>query len=255
MLSGMDHQKNMLIIYLILAALLGLLIVLGAPALYDLTRRSFLDLKAESRPVLNLVKVRKIDLSSEYVGGANFFHTVDGKGRIIHFSSEFNEELTNQNLALAFFDIPDDCSGCTEYMFHLKNTNNKTIKNVKIKIKIGGKVAEPIFKFALSAEQIATSQKRNGDFYEMTISQLSALETMSFATLANEPGDLVEAFCEVSEGTCALNHLEISYSDIVSGGGKVYLTYNGKEYPLPEVNISSEPQDYQLINGVWTRYK
>ncbi|MDD3897275.1 MAG: hypothetical protein PHU04_05585 [Candidatus Peribacteraceae bacterium] len=105
----------------------GVIVVIGVPALYDLLKVSFLDYIAPPSPVLNVLKVRKLDFSKEYEGGGFFFHTVDGKGRIIHLSPDFNTELALKNLTTGFFDIPDDCNECSLFMFHLKNTNKKKL--------------------------------------------------------------------------------------------------------------------------------
>lgn len=244
------------IIFLILGALIvGAVVVFVSPALYDRAKILYIEYVAKPAPILNIIKVQKINFNENYVGGGNFFHTVNGKGRLIHLVPDFNEELLEENLSGGFFDIPDDCNGCTEYMFHIKNTNNKTIRNLKLKFKIEGKLFDSDIKFVHPEKKITTAFKCEDNICEMNILRLSPLETLSFGILATNPGNLTEIFCDIQDGKCAPNHFSLFYSDIMIGSKKVFLNYNGKEYPLPAINNSSEKRDYQLINGVWTEYK
>jgi len=240
---------------LIGALIVGLVVVFVSPALYDRAKTLYLDSVAKPEPVLNIIKIQKIDFAESYIGGGNFFHTVSGKGRLIHLSPDFSEELVKKNLAAGFFDIPDSCDKCVSYMFHLKNTNNKTIRNLKLKFRTKGKLFEPNIKFVSSDKAIIVDSKCANNFCEINITRLSPMEILSFGILVAEPGDLIEVSCEAQDGRCAISHLGLFYGDTAINDKKIFLNYNNKEYFLPDINISPEKKDYQLINGVWTKYE
>lgn len=244
-----------LIIIITAAAIIGIVVILIVPAIYDLGKGSFLDYLAKPQPVLNVVKVEKLDFSNEYVGGGNFFQTKNGRGRIIHLSPNFSEELTLKNLAGGFFDIPDDCSNCLLYMFHLKNTNNKAIENIILKYKINGHILLSKPRFVVPEEEEFVISNCENNSCQMKIVKLRSNGTLSFGIFTQNPGNLFEVSCEMQNGRCEINHLEIFYSDVVFGNKRAFLNYNGKEYKLPEVKQSTEIHQYQLINGVWTRYE
>lgn len=106
------------IITLMLGALLvGLVVVFLSPLLYDMAKQLYMDYMAMPEPILNIIKVQKIDFSESYIGGGNFFHSVNGKGRLTHLSPDFSEELFQKNLTGGFFDIPDDCGKCESKHF------------------------------------------------------------------------------------------------------------------------------------------
>lgn len=248
-------NKNMEIISLIFGALLvGLVVVFLSPFLYDKAKQLYIDHTAKAKPVLNVIKVKKIDFSEQYVGGGNFFHTVDGKGRLIHLSPDFSEELVLRNLALGFFDIPEDCSECTHYMFHLKNTNNKSIKDIEIRYRVKGKIYEPNIKSVSQNQTEKVSYGCKDNLCTIRIESLPRKEILSFGILVGG-GELLEVTCELRDGVCAISHLGLHYTDVMFGKEVAFLNYNGKEYSLPAINRSSIKKDYQLINGIWTEYK
>src|SRR3989344_487984 len=105
-IKSKSRKKNMPAIFVTIftAIGLGLLTYFIFPAIYDLAKVKFLNFIAEPRPVLNVIKVQKIDFSKNYIGGRNFFYTANGRGRVIHLSPEFNEDLIKENLAGSFID-------------------------------------------------------------------------------------------------------------------------------------------------------
>ena len=234
---------------------LGLLTYFIFPAIYDLAKVKFLNFIAEPRPVLNVIKVQKIDFSKNYIGGRNFFYTANGRGRVIHLSPEFNEDLIKENLAGSFFDIPTDRNDYTSYMFHLRNTNKKDIRDINLGFKIRGVIFEPNPRFVIPEKKSIVNYKCENNSCSMAISKLNLLEVLSFGILTANPGNLFEISCEIAGGQCIISHFEIFYADVIQGNKKTFLNYEGKEYPFPEINSSPEKKTFQLINGVWTEYK